>query len=108
MYGSALTALLKMKEFLNPEKIIDTLTQPCTKCGTSLNTYIKQERDGIPDSSWVVAKCNNCNELNLISLKENIQRLQFGAYSLIETLNKEQYNREQALVRLEQIKVYRK
>ncbi|MEI9946453.1 MAG: hypothetical protein WDN26_19810 [Chitinophagaceae bacterium] len=40
LYGSVLTTLLKLKNILNPEKIVETLTQPCTNCGTQLEaTY---------------------------------------------------------------------
>jgi hypothetical protein len=108
LYGSTLTALMKIQKILKPEKIVKTLKQPCTKCETELETLILRMEEGIPDTSWFVAKCNNCGELNLISPGPNVKETRFGNYQWVDTLSKDEYTSEQALTRLEQIKLFRK
>lgn len=108
LYGPLLPLLLRIKNSVNPEKIVYTLQQPCIKCGTDLETYIKKVEEGIPDTNWFIVKCNVCTELNLLTLEPNIKELKFGNYELIENLFKEKYSYEQAQIRLEQIKLYRK
>ncbi|MEX6690870.1 DUF4844 domain-containing protein [Danxiaibacter flavus] len=46
LYGSTLTTLLKIQKILSPEKIVETLKQPCTKCGTHLETHILKKEKG--------------------------------------------------------------
>lgn len=108
LYGSVLTTLLKLKNILNSEKIVETLKQPCANCGTQLESYILKKENGIPQSSYYVARCKNCKELNLLSCGPNIKQLKFGNYEYVETLSTSEYTYEQALVRLEQIKIFRK
>ena len=97
-----------LAEFLKPQKNLETLTQPCSNCGTKLESYITQKEIGIPDSSWFIVKCANCKELNLLSPGPDIKELNFGNYEFIETLTKEQYSYDQAQARLEQIKLSNK
>lgn len=108
LYGSFLTTLLKIKNALNPEKIVDTIRQPCTNCGTQLESYVMRKEIGIPESGWYLVKCKNCKELNLLSCGTDIKEIRFGNYEYLETLNKTEYTYEQALTRLEQIKIFRK
>ena len=107
-YGVLFSNILKLSKRLNPERVIETIQQPCTNCGFQLESQITEKEEGIPDASWIVAKCNNCNELNLLSMAPNIKQLKFANYQWVETLSKEQYNSEQALIRLKQIKFFRK
>lgn len=108
LYGSVLTTLMKLQKIIRPEKIIETLRQPCTKCGTQLETHIMRKQEGIQETGWLIGKCNNCGELNLIIRKPNIKETRFGNYLWVETLQMNEYNYEQALTRLEQIKYFRK
>jgi hypothetical protein len=108
LYGSVLTTLMKIQKVLKPEKIVKTLKQPCTKCGTQLETHILRMEEGIPETSWFVVKCNNCSELNLISPGPNVKQTRFGNYQWVDTLSRYEYSYEQALTRLEQIKFFRK
>ena len=107
LYGPQLSSLFKIGKIFNPEKIVYTLQQPCVKCRTELETHIKKIKEGIPDTNWFVVKCNNCKELNLLTLEPNIGELKFGNYELVENLFKQDYTYEQAQMRLEQIKLYR-
>ncbi len=108
LYGSVLTTLMKIQKVLKPEKIVKTLKQPCTKCATQLETHILRMEEGIPETSFFVVKCNNCGELNLVSPGPNVKETRFGNYQWVDTLRKDEYTYEQALTRLEQIKVFRK
>ena len=63
---------------------------------------------GIPEYGWYLVKFKNCKELNLLSCGADIKEIKFGNYEYVETLNKNEYTYEQALIRLEQIKIFRK
>ena len=108
LYGYILTALLRIMKFLRPEKIVETRRQPCTQCKVTLETYILQKKKGIPEYDWNVVKCDQCGELNLLSHGPDAKKVQFGNYKKIEALSMDHYTYEQALVRLEQIKFFRK
>lgn len=108
LYGNLLSTLLKIKNLINPERIIETIKHPCTNCGTQLESYVMKKEKGIPEYGWYLVKCDNCKELNLLSCGTDIKLIKFGNYAYVETLNKEDYTYEQALVRLVQIKLFRK
>jgi len=99
---------MKIGKFLKPDKIVETLSQPCNKCETRLDTHIMSKEKGIPESSWLIVKCNNCGELNLLSFGPDIKELRFGNYQWVENLRMDEYTHGQALTRLEQIKYFRK
>lgn len=109
LYGKVLNALIKVTSFFKAQgKIVETLSQDCTQCGSKLETYITRKEEGIPDHSWTIIQCNNCNEFNLLSTGPNIKEYRFGNYKSIEQLPKTAYTEEQANARLEQIKYFRK
>ena len=108
LYGIVLATLVKINRFLRPEKVVDTISQSCSSCSQALDIYIHQKEDGIPDYSWLVVKCSNCNEFNLLSQGPIVKRMSYGNYQCVEILNKDEYSYEQAKIRMEQIKFYRK
>ncbi len=109
LYGKVLNTLLKVTSFFKgQDKILETLTQDCTKCNSKLETFITRKEEGIPDYSWTIIQCNYCNEYNLLSTGPNIKELRFGNCKSIEQLPKSEYTLEQATTRLEQIKFFRK
>jgi hypothetical protein len=108
LYGSVLITLMKIKNILKPEKIVKTLKQQCTKCETQLETHIVKMEEGIPETGWFIVKCNQCDEFNLISPGQNVKETRFGNYRWVDTLSKDEYTFDQALIRLEQIKFFRK
>ena len=89
-------------------KIIEIIKQPCTRCEIELETFVEEKEEGIPEEGWRLAKCNNCGELNLLSCGKNIKRASFGNYQGLGMLKMDKYNYEQALARLEQIKLLKK
>ncbi len=108
LYDPFLVMLMKLQRLLRPERIVKTLKQPCTKCGDELETHILKFEEGIPEYSWYIGRCNHCNELNLISPGTGAKETKFGNYAYVESLSKNDYTYDQALLRLEQIKFFRK
>jgi hypothetical protein len=108
LYGSALSTLIKFKNIFNPEKIAEELQQPCTNCNIQLKTQIIKKQLGIPETSWFIVKCDNCKELNLLTVGPDVKQLRFVNYKSIDTLSMNEYDYEQALTRLNQIKFFRK
>lgn len=98
-HGSKVISLMNRNR-----NIIETLSQPCTRCETSLETYITKKENGIPDTDWFIVKCYNCNELNLLTLKPDILELRFGNYKEVAILRKAEYSHEQALAKLFELK----
>jgi hypothetical protein len=107
LYGSVLTTIMKIQKIIRPERIVETLRQPCTKCEADLETHVLRKEKGLAATSFFVVRCNNCGELNLIEDKPDIKELRFGNYTEVETLHRDDYTFEQALLRMEQIKVFR-
>ena len=109
LYGKVLSTIFKVTSFFKGEdKVVETLTQYCSKCNSKLETFITRKEEGIPDHSWQIIQCNNCNEFNLLSNGPNVKEYRFGNYISIEQLPKNEFSEEQANVRLEQIKFFRK
>lgn len=109
LYGNLLNIIFKVSSFFKGKvKDKEILTQDCTKCGSKLETFITKKEDGTPDYSWKIIQCDNCKEFNLLSTGPNIKELRFGNYKLIEQLPKTEFNEEEAVIRLNQIKVFRK
>lgn len=108
LYGSIFSAISKISKLLNPERVLATISQPCTKCDTELETFITEKKSGIPESTWFIVRCNNCSELNILSTGTDIKRLKFGNYEWVESLFMSEYSEEQALDRLEQLKMQKR
>ena len=108
LYGRILSTLLRITAFIKrDDRIIETLSQNCTKCHTELKTYIIKKEEGIPDYSWEIIQCINCNEYNLLSTGANVKEARFENYKIVEQLHKAEFTMEQAELRLKQIKYFR-
>ena len=109
LYGSLLNGIMKVASiFKGSPNVIETLSQDCTNCNSKLETFITKKEEGIPDFAFDIVKCNSCDEFNMIDKGPNIHSLTFGEYQLVEQLQKTEYTEEQAKIRLEQIKHWRK
>lgn len=109
LHGMILGAMLRISNLLKrQEKIIETIEQPCTSCNLPLRTSILCKEPSIPDFSWSIIRCNNCNEYNLLSVGPGVKQFRFENHASIEQLSKADYSEEDAKVRLEQIKYFRK
>lgn len=103
LYGYLLTALSKIQNIFQSAKVVYTLTEPCDFCGTELETNILKTAPEVPETDWLVVKCNVCNTINLITIGAGVKELKFGNYQWIENIKLEQYSYEQALARVEQL-----
>lgn len=109
MYGPVLGTLINLSGALRGAgKIVETLSQECVKCKCVLETYITAKEKGIPDHSFQVIRCNECKEYNLLDKGPDIKGVRFGNYTPVEQLLKEEYTKEQAEIRVEQIRIFRK
>ena len=108
LYGSTMSVLLKIQATFNPRKVLDTIEQTCLACGGAINTFIIRREEGIPDYSWNIVQCKNCKDYSLVSYGPNVKEAKFGNYDLIEQLPKEEFTKEQAEIRLEQVRHFRK
>lgn len=107
LYGSTMSALLKIQATFNPRKVLDTIEQTCPTCGGAINTFIMQREEGIPDYSWNIVQCKSCKDFSLVTYGPNVKEAKFGNYDLVEQLPKEQFSKEQAEIRLEQVRHFR-
>jgi hypothetical protein len=109
LYGSFITSFLKITEFIKgKEKVVETISQNCTKCHSKLETFILENNNEIPESDFFIVKCKSCGEYNLIDIGAKIKRLRFGEYELVEQLPKKDYDIEEAKIRLRQIQTFRR
>jgi len=104
LYGAELAAAVKAHREQNPSKVVETIRHNCPGCGTSLDTYIMKKEKGIPDFSWTIIQCNNCNEYTIISYGPEAKEVNFGNYGMIEHLEKSKFTREQAEIRLNEVR----
>lgn len=107
LYGYILAFLLQLGKRLNKQKIVRTLEQACTKCHCMLKTHVLKEEQDIPETSWQIVRCNNCQELNLISTGPAVKEMRAENYSWVENLSIDDYTFDEAKLRLEQIKAFR-
>nr|WP_294788335.1 DUF4844 domain-containing protein [uncultured Flavobacterium sp.] len=109
LYGSLMNSFLKLSSLVKGKEIVvEILSQECTKCHASLETFILQKEEGIPDSDFFIVKCKSCKEFNLIDKGPNIKQLRFGEYELQEQLSRNQYDLDGAKIRLKQLQFFRK
>lgn len=84
--------------------ILKTISNNCSNCQASLSIEILKERNNVP-AFWQIVQCNNCNEFNLLSIPENIDRFQNLKFFVFETLKKNEHTLENAI---QKMKIYRK
>lgn len=107
LYGTFIFLLLKIGRLLRPERIIATKKQLCTKCGTEIQIHLKRRGSG-RNSDWMIGSCLTCQEYNLVESFADAKLTGFSNFSSEEYLLKEEYTEEQAKIRLEQVKYFRK
>ena len=108
LYGRFLIYLTKIVKFFRPERILEVVSQSCTKCSNALEAHVLSKENGIPDRHWIIGKCKNCEEYNLFSHGPNIKRIRYKTFFPTDYLSKDEYTFQQAQERLEQIKYFRK
>jgi hypothetical protein len=56
----------------------------------------------------MIVQCKGCKDYSIVSVGPNVKETRFGNYDLVEQLPKAEFNEEQAEIRLEQIRHFRK
>lgn len=109
LYGSLFGLVKKVSEIIRgKEKVIETIENNCTNCGSKLETFVLEKMDSTIQNDYNIVKCNKCSEYNLIDNGCGNKQIRFGNYELVEQLSKNTYNLEDANIRLKQIKTFRK
>lgn len=108
VYGWLLNSLMKIRAIFYPEQIVEIIGQNCQSCGRAIDTFIMEKEEDIPDAMWNIVQCGNCKDYSLVSYGPNVKAVKFGNYRPIEELSKEQYTKEQAEIRVEQLRYFRK
>lgn len=108
LYGSDIANSMKEYATMNLPTVVETLHQTCLSCGTALDTFIMRKEEGIPDFSWNIIQCKNCKDYTLVSFGPNVKEVCHDSYIFVEQLPKEEFTKEQAETRLEQVRQLRK
>ncbi|GAO45352.1 DUF4844 domain-containing protein [Flavihumibacter petaseus] len=108
LYGPVMATILKLQAVLNPPEVLDTIKLNCSTCGTALDTFIMRKETGIPDFSWNIIQCRNCKDYAMVSYGTNVKEFRHDNYAIVEQLPKHEFTKEQAEIRLEQIRQFRK
>lgn len=101
MYGVDISEMLAPNSV---EEILRTVNTKCEKCKSELITEIIEEKSGIPDFAYLVAKCNTCGEFNLIEVGPNVKDFKIKNYAIKEELPKSKFTKHQADLRLEELR----
>ncbi|MGN7823693.1 DUF4844 domain-containing protein [Chitinophaga sp. 22536] len=110
LYGSFFFNLMKVVNFIRgkkKEQVVEIRSQTCTGCGQSLEALVLEKKRGIPDTDWWIIQCNSCREYNLYSIGPDVKELRLNGFHQVESLPRQEFTEEQALIRLEQIKYFR-
>ncbi len=109
LYGSFMNGILKLTSALKGKiKKVEPLSQNCTNCEVKLETFVTKRQAGITNYPFYIVRCNACGEYNMIDHGPNVHSIRFGEYELVDQLPNSEYNEEQARIRLEQLKHWRK
>jgi hypothetical protein len=104
LYGKTLSTIIELNK--KKEVIVETKSVECSKCKSILNVQITETKPSAY-SYWIIGRCNQCGEYNLLSTGENAGRMKFENFTLIKTLKTIENSEEQARNKLEEIKYSR-
>ena len=107
LYGISLFWLMKITRIFKPERIINIKKYLCTKCSAELEIQLKKKGSN-SKSEWIIGKCLTCNEFNLMDTFADAKLTTFKNFYPQEHLSKDEFTEEQASIRLEQVKYWRK
>lgn len=102
-YGKEFAATIR--QIKKEEVIVEKKSFECTKCKLSLNLMITAVRDGAANH-WIIARCNQCGEYNLLSTGDNAAGLKFENFTSGEVLNSNKNSEDQVKARLEHLKKF--
>jgi Domain of unknown function (DUF4844) len=107
LYGYVIWTLVALSKVFRKQKIISQKTTNCTSCQSAFTIQVTQTGSD-RESDWIVGKCAKCNEFSLWETIANARRTNYETFIPVEYLSKKDYTEEQANIRLEQLKYWRK
>jgi hypothetical protein len=108
LYGYLLVFLLDLMKLIRPERVLASFKKNCSTCNAELELQVlKKGERGIP-AMWMIMQCKVCNGYELLSDGEDSKMTRFVNCHSVEDLPQDEYSYEQALIRLEQVRYFRK
>lgn len=108
LYGYVLVFLLELVKFIRPEKVLASFKKKCSTCNAELELQVLKKGERGISATWVIMQCKFCNGYELLSDGEDSKMTRFVNCHSVEYLPKDEYSYEQALIRLEQVRYFRK
>ena len=108
LYGYIVMTAKRLLRILQPAGMVEMAKQACTGCGTVLQTHVTEKTEGREEADWLIAKCHHCGEFNLVSPGAGVSIYKCVNYSVVDHLVKQKYSHAEAMLRMEQIRVFRK
>ena len=108
LYGYVLVFLLELVKFFRPERVLENSKDNCSTCNTEMEMQVLKRGASGLQATWIIMQCRVCNGYDLQSNIENSRLTRFINCYPVEYLPKDEYSHEQALIRLEQVRYFRK
>lgn len=85
----------------------EILIQSCRHCFALFVFNLKKKHESRKEN-WLIFKCKKCDQYNLLDLGAGIAKIKFNGIEYVDELQKSEYTEEQALLRMEQIEIFRR
>jgi hypothetical protein len=108
LYGYVLVFLMELVKWFRPEKVLERHKDNCSHCNAEMEVLVLKKGERITPRTWMIVQCGACNGYDLQSDQENSRLTRYVNCRLVEYLPKDEYSHEQALIRLEQVRYFRK
>lgn len=110
LYGYLIALFVKGSQIFKKgkeNKLDKKILSSCTSCSSKLIINVIQEEENIDLINYLIVKCKNCNEYNLLNVAGVLNKVEFEGFELIEELSGVDYSLDEAKTRLKQIKFFR-
>ncbi|MCG2613762.1 DUF4844 domain-containing protein [Terrimonas sp. NA20] len=108
LYGYVLVFLMELVRFIRPERVLERHKERCSQCNAEMEVLVLKKGERITPRTWMILQCGACNGYDLHSDQENSRLTRYVNCHPVEYLPKDEYSHEQALIRLEQVRYFRK
>ncbi|MBO9660716.1 MAG: DUF4844 domain-containing protein [Chitinophagaceae bacterium] len=108
LYGYMLVFLLELVKFFRPERVLESSKDNCSTCNAEMEVQVLKRGGSVLQATWIIMQCRSCNGYDLQSGKDNSKLTRYINCNPVEYLPKEEYSHEQAVIRLEQVRYFRK
>lgn len=108
LYGYVLVFLLELVKFFRRERVLESSKDNCSNCNAEMEVQVLKRGERVTPAPWIIMQCRVCNGYDLLSGGEDSKLTRFINCNPVEYLPKDEYSHEQALIRLEQVRYFRK